>query len=74
MAKSSKIDGLTLNEIFAIRHYVRYKLGMLPIGIKFPSEEYLKKPNVQRVIKDELSLLEKTGAITITEEVKNETD
>ena len=62
----SKINGLTISEIASVSHYVRYKLGMTSIGIKLP-QGFLNRPEIQKAIRKELELYEKTGALKVSE-------
>ena len=62
--KEGKYKGLTGNEVASVCHYVRFKLGMASIGIKL-SEGFLNRPEVQNLIREELEMYERTGAIQI---------
>ena len=59
---------MTLYDEISIRQWVRYILGQTSIGIRMYPKDILKRKGVRTIVKDELSLLEKTGAITVFDE------
>ena len=55
---------IDINTEFNIRQWVRYQLGQTRLGISIYGLDFSRK-DVQEIIRDELSLLEKIGAITV---------
>lgn len=56
---------MKISDEFDVRQAVRFALGQSSIGIRIFPKKFWERKDVKDIVRDELRLYEKTGAITV---------